>query len=84
MKQTQSINIKCQILSAMAIGFVLSNFRQADSFPLVKELFASIEREGMCNKKGIPGFPDFTDEHLESLRHNIRNELKKPNMNRRI
>lgn len=45
---------------------------RASLIPLDKKTFTSIVRDGLRNDKGMPSFPDISDEQLETLMHFIR------------
>ena len=45
---------------------------RASRVPLNSATFASIVRDGSLTDKGMPAFPEFTDEQLEGLQHYIR------------
>lgn len=49
---------------------------RASLIPLDKKAFTSIVRDGMRNDKGMPSFPEISDENLESLIHFIRIRAK--------
>ena len=45
---------------------------RASQIPLSKATFAAVVRNGSLTSKGMPAFPEYTDEELEGLQHFIR------------
>lgn len=45
---------------------------RASGIPLSTEAFSSIVRDGALVSRGMPEFPEFTDDELDSIRHYIR------------
>jgi len=61
---------KCHGIGAIAAG--MAPDLRASIIPLNEEAFISVVRNGERNSRGMPSFPDLTDEQLLSLRHYIR------------
>ena len=49
---------------------------RASVIPTQLEIFREIVKGGARVDKGMPAFPEITDEQLESLRHYIRKRAK--------
>ncbi len=45
---------------------------RASPIPLNKEAFAAIVRDGSLTHRGMPAYPEYSDEQLEALRHFIQ------------
>ena len=49
---------------------------RASPVPLVDALFKDVVRNGSRIDRGMPGFPNFTDQHLKALQHYIRGRAR--------
>ena len=47
---------------------------RASAIPLSAEAFAEVVRNGALRSRGMPSYSNFSDEHLEMLRHFIRQQ----------
>lgn len=47
---------------------------RASAIPLSAEAFARVVREGALRTRGMPSYANLSDEHLESIRHYIRQQ----------
>ena len=47
---------------------------RASAIPLSAEAFARVVRDGALRERGMPSYENLTDEHLESIRHYIRQQ----------
>ncbi|MEE2783139.1 MAG: PQQ-dependent dehydrogenase, methanol/ethanol family [Pseudomonadota bacterium] len=47
---------------------------RASAIPLSAEAFAEVVRNGALRNRGMPSYSNFSDEHLEMLRHFIRQQ----------
>lgn len=66
--------IICHGVAAVAGGYAPD--LRASPVPLSADAFAAIVRDGGLLSRGMPSFPELTDEQLEDLRHYIRERAR--------